>query len=83
MTQASSSVRKRSVSIAGHRTSLSLEQPFWDALKRLAAAEGLSVNGLVEKIDRERGTDMPGNLSSMVRIHVLEQLQAAAETKKA
>lgn len=79
MVRPSSAVRKRSVSIAGHRTSLSLEQPFWDALKRLAADDGLSINGLIEKIDLERGTDTPGNLSSKVRVYVLERLQAAAE----
>ena len=62
-------VRKRSVTIAGHQTSVSLEPAFWDALRRLAAAQGLSVNGLVERIDRERG----GNLSSAIRVFVLEE----------
>ncbi len=64
-------VRKRSLTIAGHRTSLSLEQAFWDALKEFARAEGLSVAALVAKIDRER----QGNLSSAVRIYVLERAQ--------
>ena len=75
----SAAIRKRSVSIAGHRTSLSLEQPFWDAVKRLADADGLSLNALIEKIDRERGTDAPGNLSSQVRVYVLKRLQTAAQ----
>ncbi len=69
-------VKKRSVEIAGHRTSLSLEQAFWRALKRIAARDGVSINKLIERIDRERG----GNLSSAVRIYVLERLEAEAES---
>ncbi len=70
----SPAVNKHSVEIAGHRTSLSLEEAFWRALKRIAANEGVSVNTLVERIDRERG----GNLSSAVRVYVLERLEAEA-----
>ena len=65
-------VRKRSLTIAGHRTSLSLEEAFWQELKVLARQEKLSVAGLVERIDRERS----GNLSSAVRVYVLERLRA-------
>ena len=61
-------VRKRSLSIAGHRTSISLEEPFWDALGRLAGERGLSGPALVSEIDRERGD---ANLSSAIRVHVL------------
>ena len=64
-------VKKRSVKIAGHTTSVSLEEPFWDALKAIAAAEGVSVNALLARIDRERS----GNLSSAARVYVLECLQ--------
>ena len=60
-------VRKRSVMIAGHPTSVTLEAPFWDALKELAAAEGLSVNTLIERVDASR----TGNLSSALRVHIL------------
>ncbi len=67
-------VRKRSVEIAGHRTSLSLEAAFWSALKRLAAKEGVSLNKLIERIDRAR----EGNLSSAVRVYVPERLEAEA-----
>jgi predicted DNA-binding ribbon-helix-helix protein len=67
-------IKKRSVEIAGHRTSLSLEEAFWRALKRLAAADGVSLNKLIERIDRER----EGNLSSAVRVYVLERLEAEA-----
>ncbi len=73
---ASGKVKKRSVEIAGHRTSLSLEQAFWRALKRIAARDGVSINRLIERIDRERA----GNLSSAVRIYILERLEAEAES---
>lgn len=69
-------IKKRSVEIAGHRTSLSLEEAFWHALKRLAAADGVSLNKLIERIDRERES----NLSSAVRVYVLERLEAEAAT---
>ncbi len=58
---------KRSVVIAGHRTSVSLEAPFWDALRGIARARGLSLNRLIAEIDGGRD----GNLSSAIRIHVL------------
>lgn len=60
-------IKKRSVVIAGHRTSISLENAFWDALRDLAAARDLSVNQLVTEIDRNRR----GNLSSAIRTYVL------------
>ena len=65
-------VRKRSVTIAGHKTSLSLEEAFWDALKAEAAAEGISLNRLIARIDAGRR----GNLSSAVRVYLLERLRA-------
>ncbi len=70
----SQAVKKRSVEIAGHRTSLTLEAAFWRALKRLAAQDRISINKLVERIGRNR----QGNLSSAVRVYVLERLEAAA-----
>jgi predicted DNA-binding ribbon-helix-helix protein len=66
---ADQSVRKRSVTLAGHRTSLSLELAFWQALKAAARAEGLSLNALIARIDRERS----GNLSSAVRVYLLDR----------
>jgi predicted DNA-binding ribbon-helix-helix protein len=45
---------KRSVEIAGHKTSISLEPLFWDLLKQAASAEGLPINALVARIDAER-----------------------------
>jgi predicted DNA-binding ribbon-helix-helix protein len=63
-----SAERKRSLTIAGHRTSVSLEEPFWEALKEIAAAEGRTVAALIAAIDDHRGQV---NLSSALRLHVL------------
>jgi predicted DNA-binding ribbon-helix-helix protein len=69
-------LRKRSVRIAGHRTSLSLEAAFWEALKEIAAARGQPVSRLIAEIDGARveagGT---ANLSSAVRVFVLETVR--------
>lgn len=59
---------KRSFTIRGHRTSISLEAPFWEALKEVARARGTSVAALVALIDTRRGGT---NLSSAVRIEIL------------
>lgn len=67
-------IRKRSVKISGHRTSVSIENGFWDALKDIAAAKAISVNALIEEIDRDR----QGNLSSAIRLYVLGCLQKKA-----
>ena len=64
-------VRKRSVRIAGHRTSVSLEDAFWRELAELARQRGLSVNALIAAIDAERR----GNLSSAIRVFVLNSLR--------
>ncbi|MFD1625017.1 ribbon-helix-helix domain-containing protein [Azospirillum griseum] len=69
-------MKKRSVMIAGHPTSVSLEEEFWDALKSIAQGRGLSVNALIEDIDRNRS----GNLSSAIRVHVLNALLAGGGT---
>ena len=68
-------LRKRSVLIAGHRTSLSLESAFWEQLKAIAGRRRISLNKLIEEIDRTRSTeDKPANLSSAIRLFVLQQL---------
>ena len=64
-------VRKRSVVVAGHKTSVSLEQPFWDELARLAQTRGQSLNALIGAIDKGRD----GNLSSALRVFVLEAVK--------
>ncbi len=68
-------IAKRSVTIAGHRTSVSLEEAFWEALAEIARERGLSLGALVAEIDAGRGT---GNLSSALRLHVLAAFRAKA-----
>jgi predicted DNA-binding ribbon-helix-helix protein len=63
---------KRSLTIAGHRTSLSLEQEFWDALATAAKADGRNLATLVGEIDQTRGKR---NLSSAVRVWLLRRAQ--------
>ncbi len=69
------SLRKRSVTIAGHRTSVSLEDAFWDELAQDARRRGLSVNALIAEIDDARET----NLSSAIRLYVLDAAKRAAK----
>ena len=68
---------KRSITIARHRTSISLEDAFWQALSRLAVADGRSVADLVSEIDRRRETSRPNtSLSAAIRLYVLARLEA-------
>jgi len=69
-----SPVRKRSVRLAGHRTSVSVEEPFWVELAAIAKARDLSLDRLIAHIDQER----QGNLSSAIRLYVLAALQERA-----
>lgn len=69
----SDGIVKRSVAIAGHRTSVSLEEPFWEELKRIAAERGMSLNGLIADIDARRART---NLSSAIRLEILADLKA-------
>ncbi len=60
---------KRSVEIAGHKTSISLEPLFWDMLREAAAREGVPINALVARIDEERiKSPTPPGLASAVRV---------------
>lgn len=71
---------KRSVTIAGHQTSISLEPLFWDMLRNAAAGEGVSVNTLVARIDAERIKSLtPPGLASAVRIWLVARMSAAKE----
>jgi predicted DNA-binding ribbon-helix-helix protein len=63
---------KRSIAVAGHRTSVSLEAPFWDALRAAAHERGIPVQALVREIDSRRGRQ---NLSSALRVFVLTDAQ--------
>jgi predicted DNA-binding ribbon-helix-helix protein len=67
--RANARVVKRSLVIAGHRTSISLEDAFWDRLRGIAAERGLSLNRLAAMVDASRGG---ANLSSAIRVFVLE-----------
>jgi len=67
--------RKRSLSIAGHRTSVSLEDPFWDALKQIAATEERTIAALIAEVDSKREAT---NLSSALRLHVLAHYKRLA-----
>ncbi|KKJ76357.1 arylsulfate sulfotransferase [Kiloniella litopenaei] len=71
----SEEIKKRSVTISGHRTSFSLEEGFWQEVKNLAKSEGLSLNQFVEKVDEARTS----NLSSALRILVLNHLKKQLE----
>lgn len=68
--------RKRSLTLARHRTSVSLEDAFWEAFQALAKADGVSINALASRIDRQRGLDV--GLASAIRLYVLERVQNSA-----
>ena len=69
-----SSIVKRSIVLAGHKTSVSLEEPFYRALKDIAASRRVRLSDLIARIDTEREN---GNLSSAIRMFVLNHYQAA------
>jgi predicted DNA-binding ribbon-helix-helix protein len=74
-------VRKRSVSIRGHRTSYSLEQPFFDELVAIAAERQVPLAALIAEIDAQRPRE--ANLSSALRLFVLEEVKCkSAEASK-
>ena len=69
-------MRKRSVTIDGHRTSVSLEDAFWTELAALAHGRSQSLNALIAEVDHARAAgDGSTNLSSALRLHVLEALK--------
>ncbi|HYM32526.1 MAG TPA: ribbon-helix-helix domain-containing protein [Candidatus Cybelea sp.] len=72
-------VKKRSVVVAGHRTSVSLEAAFWDALRAIAQREHKTLNQLVSDIDQSRS----GNLSSAIRVYVLHKVRGPADEAEA
>ena len=64
---------KRSITIAGHRTSVWIEDAFWAALTEIAALRGVSITALIAEIDRGRETS--ANLSSAIRVFVLQHFR--------
>ena len=69
------SLQKKSFTIGNHRTSISLEPEFWDALELKANEQDVSLSKLVLKIDNEKPKDY-GNLSSYIRVWVLQKLKS-------
>lgn len=69
--------RKRSLTLARHRTSVSLEDPFWEAFQAIAERDGLSLNALAARIDRQRGLEV--GLATAIRLYVLHDLQSTAD----
>ncbi len=69
-------VVKRSLTVAGHRTSISLEDAFWSGVRDIAAERGLSVAALVAEVDRGRGLS---NLSSALRVFVLARFRGTVD----
>ena len=65
---------KRSLTLNGHRTSVSLEDEFWRAFRALADAQGRAINALAAEIDAARGVDT--GLATAIRLYVLKELQA-------
>jgi len=71
-----SPVVKRSIVIAGHKTSVSLEDAFWQGLKQIAASRNLTLSDLVALIDHDR---QQGNLSSAIRLFVLDHYRSRSD----
>ena len=71
-----STKRQRSVKLSGHKTSIKLEEPFWQAIGEIAQARGCSISALIRSVAAKR---VDGNLSSTVRVFVLEHFRAAGQ----
>lgn len=74
-----STIAKRSVVIDGHKTSISLEEPFWQAVRDIADQRQITVSELLRQIDQSRAN---ANLSSAVRIFVVDQFRRQAEAAR-
>ena len=66
--------KKHSLTLKGHRTSVSLEDEFWDAFREIAAAQGQPINVLAAEIDAERGLD--AGLASAIRLFILRHYRS-------
>ncbi|HEY2756128.1 MAG TPA: ribbon-helix-helix domain-containing protein [Pseudolabrys sp.] len=76
--EAKSAVAKRSVVIGGHKTSISLEEPFWNEVRAIAEAQRVTVSTLLRRIDHERQNT---NLSSAIRVFVLRHVREQANAE--
>ncbi len=72
-------VRKRSVVIGGHKTSVSLEEAFWSAIREITIERGMSMSAMIEQIDSAK---QQSNLSSAIRLFVLEYYRARAPAER-
>ena len=72
---------KHSVTLRGHRTSISLEAPFWAELRRIAKEKGKPINALVAEVDEARGLD--AGLASALRVYVLTAIKRDAQATDA
>jgi predicted DNA-binding ribbon-helix-helix protein len=70
-----SPVVKRSIVVAGHKTSVSLEEAFWNSMKEISATRSMTLSDLVSEIDKSR---KQGNLSSAIRLYVLDYFRTKA-----
>jgi predicted DNA-binding ribbon-helix-helix protein len=70
-----SPVVKRSIVVAGHKTSVSLEEAFWNGMKEIASLRNMTLSELVDEIDSKR---QKGNLSSAIRLFVLDHFKSCA-----
>ena len=68
---------KHSLTLRGHRTSVSLEAPFWDAFREIAEAQDKGINQLAAEIDEARGVS--AGLASAIRVFVLDHYRAATK----
>ena len=75
-----SPVVKRSIVVAGHKTSVSLEEAFWNGMKEISGERSMTLSELVGEIDTKR---QQGNLSSAIRLFVLDYLRAAPRARLA
>jgi len=75
-----SPVVKRSIVVAGHKTSVSLEEAFWNGMKEISSARGMTLSELVGEIDGQR---KQGNLSSAIRLFVLDHYRSMAQSSSA
>lgn len=68
-------IKKYSINIAGHQTSVSLEEEFWQMLKKIASSQEISLSNLITKIDENCTLEGKQNLSSAIRIFILKTLE--------
>lgn len=72
--------KKHSLTLGGHRTSVSLEDEFWQAFREIARAQGCGINELAAEIDAARGVET--GLATAIRLHVLAYYRARVANSK-